>query len=60
MFGSKIYKKRVNNWNAIHSMIDKRLLGRIDKLEQPDYELNSATGSMFYTSSEDYSIQEDL
>ena len=41
-------------------MIDKRLLGRIDKLEQPDYELNSATGSMFYTSSEDYSIQEDL
>ena len=60
MFVSKIYKKRVNNWNAIHRMIDERLLRRIDKLGQPGYELNSSDSSMFYTSSEDYNIQEDL
>ena len=60
MFVSKIYKKRFNNWNATLIIVDKRFLRRIDKIGLPDYELNSSASSMFYTSIEDYNIQEEL
>jgi hypothetical protein len=48
-----------DNCNAVTGNTDERFPIMMKKLKPFDYEINSITSSIFYTSSEEYNVQED-